>query len=142
MRPFMPRGRHAGGLAAGVETAEGDHPPAQSRTCSGWKAGTRLRSLAAARPARMRSDGLKDPAGLRGEKEEAGFKSREKPPWPSDQLALEDEFALDGALSEARSKADMTQEQIAEAPARLATELASRKRPKRGYPKNVFLLLT
>jgi hypothetical protein len=35
MRPFMPRGRHAGGLAAGVETAEGDHPPAQSRTYSG-----------------------------------------------------------------------------------------------------------
>ena len=39
MRPFMPRGRHAGGLAAGVETAEGDHPPAQSRTCSGAEGG-------------------------------------------------------------------------------------------------------
>jgi hypothetical protein len=39
MRPFMPRGRHAGGLAAGVETAEGDHPPAQSRIYSGAEGG-------------------------------------------------------------------------------------------------------
>jgi hypothetical protein len=82
----------------------------------------------------MRSDGLKDSAGLRGKKR----RPVSKPPLPSDQLALEDEFALDGALIEARGKADMTQEQIAEATARLATQLASRKRPNEAIQRTCF----
>ena len=68
MRPFMPADDMPADWPQGLRQPRQITRLHNPGPVPGRKAGTRLRSLAAARPARMRSDGLKGSAGLRREK--------------------------------------------------------------------------